>query len=80
MPVDGPTKSPEEARAARIEHYLEYRGCPAHFVIWLIYVWILGKAAQQSRNAVCALKINCKLFPFPLEKSCRNKQTISSLS
>ena len=34
-------------------------------------------SAPQSKNAVCALKINCKLFPFPLEKSWRNKQTIN---
>ena len=34
-----------------------------------------------SKNAVCALQINYKLFPFPflLEKSC-TEQTINSLS
>ena len=34
----------------------------------------------QSKNAVCALQITYKLFNFPLEKSCRNEQTINSLS
>ena len=30
-------------------------------------------------NAVCALQINCKLLPFPSEKSCRNEQMINRL-
>ena len=38
-----------------------------------------GKSALQGKNAVCALQINCKLLPFSLEKSCRNKQTINFL-
>ena len=28
-------------------------------------------SAPQSKNTVCALQINCKLLPFPSEKSCR---------
>ena len=36
--------------------------------------------APQSKNAVCALQINCKLLPSPLDKSYRNEQTINSLS
>ena len=38
-----------------------------------------SNSPPQCKNAVCALQINCKLFPFPLEKSCRNEQTSNSL-
>ena len=31
---------------------------------------------SQSKNAVCASQTNCKLLTFPLEKSCRNEQTV----
>ena len=41
---------------------------------------VLEVCAPQLKNAVCALQINCKLPPFPLEKSCWNEQTINSLS
>ena len=37
-------------------------------------------SAPQSKNAVCALKINCKLLPFFLEKSFKNEQPINFLS
>ena len=39
---------------------------------------VLLYAAPQSKNTACALQINCKLLPFPLEKSCRNEQMINS--
>ena len=35
---------------------------------------------KKKKNAVCVLQINCKLPSFALDKSCRNKQTINSLS
>ena len=35
---------------------------------------------MQSKNAVFAFQINCKLLPFPLEKSYNNEQSINSLS
>ena len=37
-------------------------------------------SAPQSKNAVCALLIDCKLLSFPMVKSCRNEQTVNSLS
>ena len=38
------------------------------------------KPALKSKNAVCALQINCKLLPIPMEKPLRNEQTTNSLS
>ena len=38
-----------------------------------------GITTPQSKNAVSALYINCKLLPFPSKKSCWNEQTINSL-
>ena len=40
----------------------------------------LVNLAHEVKTTVCALPINFKLLPFPLEKSCKNKQTITSLS
>ena len=37
------------------------------------------RIASQGENAICALQINYKVFSFPLDKSCRNEQTINSL-
>ena len=34
----------------------------------------------EKKNVVCVLQINCKPLTFPLEKSCRNEQTINSFS
>ena len=36
----------------------------------------VANVLKLSINAVCALQIHCKLLPFPVEKSCRNEQTI----
>ncbi|XP_072041739.1 short transient receptor potential channel 1-like isoform X3 [Amphiura filiformis] len=47
---DAPTRSPEEYNKARIEHYLEYRGCPAHMGVWLIYVWIVGMTWRELKE------------------------------
>ena len=50
---------------------------------WSQVIWATAfLSTPKSKNAVCALQINWKLlpFPFPLEKSCRNEQTIYSLS
>ena len=44
-----------------------------------IYIYIII-TASQSKNAVCALQINNKLLPFPLNKFCRNEQTSNSFS
>ena len=49
-------------------------------VIWSYGENDPGESAPQSKNAVCALLIDCKLLPFPLEKSSRNEQTINSFS
>ena len=40
------------------------------------YITFWDNVCPTSKNAVCALQINCKQLHFPMEKSCRNKQTI----
>ena len=44
------------------------------------FIFCVEIPAQQSKNTVCAVQINYKLLPFPLEKSFRNEQMINSLS
>ena len=48
------------------------------FDIFLLTIFE-GFLPHKLKNAVCALQITCKLLPFPLEKSCKNKQTSYSL-
>ncbi len=39
-----------------------------------------GRSVPQSKNAISALQISCKLLPFPLKDSWRNYQMINASS